>query len=59
MGERNGSRNGHPSPHERREQVVREDKELKREVDDALKEWDRLVEGDSREAAPAPAERGR
>jgi hypothetical protein len=57
MGERNDSQNGQPSPHERREEIVREDRELKREVDDALKEWDRLAESDPR--SPAPAESGR
>jgi hypothetical protein len=58
MGERNGTRNGRPSPHERREELVREDRQLKREVDDALQEWDRLLEADSNhatDAAPAPA----
>jgi hypothetical protein len=56
MGERSGSSNGRPSPHERREQIVREDKKLKRDVDDALEEWDRLLEDDppkrARTAAP-------
>jgi hypothetical protein len=52
MRENGTSRNGHPSPHERREEALREDERLKREVDDALKEWDRLEEDDP---APAPA----
>jgi len=48
MGERSGGENGR-SPHERREEAIREDRALKREVDEALREWDRLEE-----ASPAP-----
>lgn len=48
MGERSGGENGR-SPHERREEAIREDRALKREVDEALREWDRLEEG-----SPAP-----
>jgi hypothetical protein len=56
--DRNGSRNGHPTPEERREQHLREDRRLKREVDEALKEWDRLDDDAApSQPAPAPAER--
>jgi hypothetical protein len=48
MGERSGDTNG-SSPQKRREEAIREDRELKREVDEALREWDRLEE-----RSPAP-----
>jgi hypothetical protein len=55
MGEESGDRNG-KSPHERREEVERRDKELKREVDEALEDWDRVLDG---EPVPEPARSGR
>lgn len=56
MGEPSGDTNG-SSPQKRRERAVREDQELKREVDEALREWDRL---DERSPAPVakPARSG-
>lgn len=57
MGDRSADRNGQ-SPQERREQAIREDRELKREVDEALREWDRL-ERDPGAPAAAPARRAR
>jgi hypothetical protein len=51
--DRNGSQNGHSSPHERREEHLREDERLKREVDEALDEWDRLMDETHVESAPA------
>jgi hypothetical protein len=45
VGEQSGDNNGR-SPRERREEALREDEKLKREVDEALREWDRLLEGD-------------
>lgn len=53
MGERSGNENGR-STKERRDEALREDQELKREVDEALREWDRLIEnGSSAPAVPA------
>ncbi|MDX6561244.1 MAG: hypothetical protein QOD65_1058 [Gaiellales bacterium] len=52
MGQQSGDRNG-KSPHERQVEVVRRDKELKREVDEALEEWDRALEGEH-PASPPP-----
>lgn len=57
MGDRSADQNGQ-SPQERREQAIREDRELKREVDEALREWDRL-DRDSVAPAAAPARRAR
>lgn len=57
MGDRSADQNGQ-SPQERREQAIREDRELKREVDEALREWDRL-ERDRGESAAAPTQRAR
>jgi hypothetical protein len=47
-------RNGRPSPKERAEELAREDARLKREVDEALREWDSALE---RDEATAAAER--
>jgi len=49
MGERSGDSNGRP-PRDRRDEALSKDSELKREVDEALREWDRLLEGNP----PAP-----
>jgi hypothetical protein len=56
MGEENGDQNGR-SPHERREDVRRRDEELKREVDEALEQWDRLLEADASAETVSPAHR--
>ncbi|MEA2148358.1 MAG: hypothetical protein QOD69_188 [Solirubrobacteraceae bacterium] len=53
MSERSGSENGR-SPQERRDEALREDRALKREVDEALREWDRLIDNGS---SPRPVER--
>lgn len=57
MGEQSGDDNGR-SPQERREEAIREDRALKREVDEALREWDRLEEG-SRAPLAEPARQAR
>jgi hypothetical protein len=53
MAERSGDKNGR-WPQQQREEALREDRELKREVDEALREWDRLLEGDSPAQAVKP-----
>ena len=59
MGDLSGDRNGSSPPERRDKTILDEDRELKREVDEALREWDRLVEGDRPASSAEPVRPGR